>query len=248
MKIKVSVAAMALVLALGACGGGDGNGGTAAVGSEQLQLEPIAAPNNGDWTEVVERTDEGGFRMGNPDARVKLVEFASMTCPACASFSGAASESLKNDYIRTGHVSLEFRNFVRDPADATASLLARCQSPAAFFRFTEQLFAEQSSWMGNMTEQEANAIQAMPPERQVPALAAALELDQFFRRRGVPEAEVNACLSNQQELARLADLTRVANERHGVAATPSFLLNGELLETGADWPRLEARIRGALAR
>jgi protein-disulfide isomerase len=249
MKTKISCAALGLALALGACGeGADTDATTAAAGNQQLQLEPIPAPEGGDWTEVVERTGEGGFRMGNPDAPVKLVEFASMTCPACAAFAKQGSEQLKNDYVRTGHVSFEFRNFVLNGPDAAASLLARCQPPGAFFRLTDQLFAEQQTWLGNMTDEQAARLQQVPPEQQVPALARALELDQFFRRRGMPESEVNACLNNRQELERLAELNQRAIDQHGISGTQSFLINGELVEGVSDWSWLEPRIRAALAQ
>lgn len=247
MKVKFSGAALALLLALGACGQDAGGDATATAGNQQLQLEPIPAPEGGDWTEVVERTDEGGFRMGNPDAPVKLVEFASMTCPHCASFSVQAAEPLR-EYVRGGHVSWEFRNFVLNAPDAAASMLARCQPPQAFFRITDQLFAEQQTWLGNMTQEEAEQIQRLPEPQQIPALARALELDQFFRRRGVPEAEVNSCLADRQQLDRLADLNTQANQDHGVSGTPAFMINGQMVEGVSDWGRLEPRIRAALAR
>jgi protein-disulfide isomerase len=247
MKTQLSGAALALALALGACGQDSGGDATATASNQQLQLEPVPAPEGGDWTEVVERTDDGGFRMGNPDARVKLVEFASMTCPHCATFSAQAAEPLR-EYVRGGHVSWEFRNFVLNAPDAAASMLARCQPPQAFFRITDQLFAEQQTWLGNMTAEEAEQIQRLPEPQQIPALARALELDQFFRRRGVPEAEVNSCLADRQELERLADLNTRAIEQHGVSGTPAFMINGEMLDGISDWGRLEPRIRGALAR
>ena len=72
-------------------------------------------PNNGDWTTIVAQTPEGGFLMGNPNAKVKLVEFGSMTCPHCAEFDETACKPLIDNYVKTGLVSCEFRNFVRDP-------------------------------------------------------------------------------------------------------------------------------------
>ena len=64
--------------------------------------------------------------MGNPNAEVKLVEFGSMTCPHCAEFDEQGGKPLIDNYVKNGQVSFEFRNFVRDPFDMTASLIARC--------------------------------------------------------------------------------------------------------------------------
>ena len=81
----------ALVLLLAGCDGQSGNvSSTAAVA-----LTPIPAPNGGDWAEVVEQTADG-FRMGNPNAPVKLVEYASPTCSHCAEFSEQGAPALTN--------------------------------------------------------------------------------------------------------------------------------------------------------
>ena len=61
---------------------------------------------------VIAATPEGGFRLGNPDAKVKLLEFASLTCPHCGDFHAAAFETIKTKYVASGNVSYEFRNFV----------------------------------------------------------------------------------------------------------------------------------------
>ena len=72
--------------------------------------------------------------MGNPDAPVKLVEYASLTCPHCARISPTkATAALRDTYVRSGQVSWEFRHFLLNAPDLALSLLARCQPPAAFF-------------------------------------------------------------------------------------------------------------------
>ena len=65
-----------------------------------------------DWTQTVARTPEGGFRMGNPDAPVKMIEYLSLTCPHCAAISrGERRDALIRDYVRSGRVSIEYRNY-----------------------------------------------------------------------------------------------------------------------------------------
>mgnify|MGYP006198293023 CR=1 FL=1 len=149
MKALISSGALSLALLLGGCGD-DGATNAAAVGNDAAPLEQIAAPN-GDWTEVVTQTEAGGYLMGNPDAPVKLVEYASLTCPACANFSTTATEKLRNEYVKSGQVSWEFRNFVLNPIDLGVSMLVRCQGAAPFFRSIEQLYATQEEWLGRFS-------------------------------------------------------------------------------------------------
>lgn len=247
MKAQISAGAIALALLLSGCGREEGNLAAAAAG-DNAPLEQIPAPNNGDWTEVVQQTEEGGYLMGNPDAPVKVVEYASMTCPHCRAFAMEGMPELKNEYVRSGQVAFEFRNFILNAPDAAASILARCQPPAAFFRVTDQLLEQQQEWSGNIDEAEAPRIQSLPPDQQLPALARAMELDTFFARRGMPATAFNQCIGNQQAAERLAQMNKVAGEEHGIQGTPSFLINGELAEGASDWATLEPRIRAALRR
>src|SRR6476620_2090717 len=99
-----------------------------------------------DWSLVVSPTPEGGFVMGNPNAKVKLIEYGSMTCPHCAHFDEEATPALIDKFVKTGDVSFEFRNFVRDAMDVSASLVARCGGAKRFFPVTRAMFKDQKSW------------------------------------------------------------------------------------------------------
>ena len=147
MKAFTGSAVAALALMLAGCGSDDA-ASNAQVADQNFQVEQIAAPNGGDWTQVVSETPQGGFVMGNPQARVRVVEFGSFTCPHCAAFSEEGAPALIDKYVKSGQVSFEFRNFIRDSADLAAALLARCNGPAAFFPLTDQIFAAQEEWLG----------------------------------------------------------------------------------------------------
>src|SRR3712207_4076107 len=123
MKATHLLCAAAAVLASAACNADKGN----ASGSAQAQSElpAVKRPANGDWSQVVIRTPEGGFLMGNPQAKIRLVEFGSMTCPHCREFDETGVQPLINNYVKNGQVAFEFRNYVRDAFDLTASLIAR---------------------------------------------------------------------------------------------------------------------------
>ena len=244
MKTGFSVMTLAVALILAGCGESGGNLNEAAANSN-APLPQIPAPNNGDWTQVVSQTEEGGFLMGNPDAPVKLVEYASMTCPACARFSAEATEPLRDTYVRSGQVSWEFRNLLRDGPDAAMAVLARCQAPEAYFRTVDQLFAQQQELLGAIDDQEAQRIGPLPPEQQVAPIARAMDLDTFFARRGMPEARFNECLSNAQEIQRLTDVTSRAVSEYQVQGTPTFFINGEKVEA-SQWDALQPQLRAAV--
>ena len=244
MKAFTGSAVAAFALMLAGCGSDDGAGNVQSADAN-FQVEQIAAPN-GDWTQTVSPTPEGGFIMGNPNAKVKVVEFGSMTCSHCAAFSEEGAPKLVDKYVKSGQVSFEFRNFIRDSADLAAALLARCNGPAAFFPLTEQLFAGQQEWIAKA--------QSLTPEQQQQLTASAqpaaefgkvLGLDQFVRVRGVPEAKAQACLADQAQVQRLVQGTEAAGKQYEISGTPSFLINNKLAEA-SDWKSLEPLLQAAL--
>ena len=211
-------------------------------------VQTVERPASGDWSEAVTATNEGGFVMGNPDAEVKVVEFGSMTCPACAGFDEAGLPPLIEKYVKPGRVSFEFRNYVRDPYDITAALIARCNGAKTFFPLTRALFSSQREWTGKLQQapaEQMQALQSMPPERQFATIANLAGLQQFAAMRGVPTAKSGQCLADQNEINRLVQMNSDAASQYGVAGTPSFLINGKLLETPG-YQGLEPAIQEAL--
>lgn len=249
MKSSLGAGALVLVLMLAGCGGGDGNNAGAAAGNNAGPITPIAAPNNSDWTQVVTQTADGGVRMGNPDAPVKLLEYASITCGHCAAFSNDASERLKNEYVRSGRVSWEYRPFMVFPTDPGIFMLLRCQPPTAFFQLAEQLYRDHPNWsarLQSMTEAQAAQLESMPPAQRAAALVDVVGLREFFRQRAMPEARINSCLANTQDLDRLTAITQRAASEENVSGTPTFFINGEVVPNVSDWRSLEPILRGSI--
>ena len=201
------------------------------------------------WTEVVAMTPEGGIRMGNPDAKVKLVEFASLTCPHCRDFHEAAMTTLKSKYVASGNVSYEFRNFVLNGPDYAASLLARCQGPGPFFGLLNAFYADQASWVEpftKLTPDDQKRLQGLPQDRQIAALAEAGKLDAYVRTRGIPKARFDQCLIDPAAVKTLADLRTQATETYKLTGTPGFVINGVTQAETYDWKTLEPKLQAAL--
>ena len=235
----------AAALALAGCDKGADN--SAAPSSNTASAAAVPAPNGGDWTTVVSTTPEGGFLMGNPNAPVKLVEYLSLTCPHCADFEEKGFPKLRDEYVKKGTVSLEVRNYVRDPIDMTASLVSRCGGPEPYFAMTEQVFAQQAGMfdkMQKLPQSEIQRLQSAPPAEQFKGLAALLGIDQFARQRGIPQAKLDACFSDQASVDKLVDMQKKANDLQ-IPGTPAFILNGKLLESVGTWETLEPKLKEA---
>ena len=246
MKPGLFLTVAAAAFAVSGC---DGESGREASGNAAPAVAPVPPPEGGDWTQVVSKTAEGGFVMGNPNASVKLVEFASMTCPHCAEFEENGAPKLIENYVKTGNVSYEFRNFIRDPYDLAAALIARCNGEKGFFPLTHAMFEGQQDWIGRLQQvpaEQQQALATMGPEQQFLTIARMADLQSWAAQRGVPTAKSTSCLTNKGEIDQLVQMTSAAVSDHNVPGTPGFLINGELVEGVAGWEALEPKLRDAL--
>lgn len=208
-----------------------------------------AAPVARDWSKTVAMTPAGGFRMGNPAAKVKLVEYGSMTCPHCAQFANEDEARLVAKYVKSGKVAFEFRNYVMNPYDIAASLTARCGGAPRFFGITHRLYSTQKDWIGAIQATDAGkmqAIGALPPGQQVAAIADLAGFTRLAASHGIPAARLKACLASQKNLDQLVAMRNAASFVEG---TPTFLINGTKVaftNDGTLWQQLDSKIGAAL--
>lgn len=202
-----------------------------------------------DWTTMVVATPEGGWRIGNPDARVKVVEFASFSCGVCKAFHDAGKKPLMANYVKSGDVSFEFRPFMLNVYDFAATLLATCEGPERSAVWADELYGNYDAWVqpfAKLTEADLNPLRALPANQQVKALAEAGGFDDFARARGMGKAKFDACLIDQPRLQKKIDAQQAAQQKYDIQGTPTFLINGKKAE-GTGWPQIEAQIKAALA-
>lgn len=238
------VAALGAVLAVGACNSEKKDSKPINPEAASIKVDP---PKSGNWTEVVNPTPQGGFLMGNPDAKVKLIEYASITCPHCAEFSEAATEPLSTNYVKGGQVSWEYRPYLLFPTDPGIFSLLKCQGAKTFFPLTEQLYANQRDWgtkVQSLSPAQQQQIQSLPPQQATAALIKATGVDTFLRMRGMPQSKIDSCLADQNIVPQLLATTQLGQEE-GVTGTPNFFINGEKLDAGT-WAALEPEIKKAL--
>ncbi len=113
----------------------------------------VAAPRP--WTSVAAPAAQGSYVIGNPAAKVKLVEYASYTCPHCGHFARDSAPVLKGKMIASGSLSLEIRSSIHDRYDLVAAMLARCSGAAVFPKLHEALFARQEQWLQRAVDYDA---------------------------------------------------------------------------------------------
>jgi protein-disulfide isomerase len=238
--------AAAPLFALAACGGGGDGTNSDAPAAPVAAVQP---PAGQEWTQVVSKTPEGGFVMGNPNAPLKLVEYGSRSCPTCGLFGRTGMEPLENKYVKTGKVSYEFRDYpVHGAPDLGMSTLGRCVSESAFFPILEQTYINQQQFEEKLGSPEAQALfqqlQGKSPTEVATAWADYLGYIDFVQQRGVTEQAAKACLSDPKNVQAVVDMAQKGSE-NGVTGTPTFFLNGEKLENTITWEQLEARLKAA---
>lgn len=234
-----------LALALSGCAD-DADETGAPVGEP---IEAIPAPEGSSWTEVVNVSDEGGYVLGNPEAPLKLVEYGSLTCPACASFAETGMKPLVEDYVSTGTVSFEFRSFlIHGSLDLALTRLIGCSTPEAAIPLADQVWANlrEIQERAYANQDALQAISSLPENERFVRFGEIAGLYDFFAARGISEDQARACLADFESLERLAKYSE-KYAADGINRTPTFVLNGRTLDA-SNWSQLEPVLQRAGAR
>ena len=246
-----SIFVTALAIALAACGG---NGAVSNDNDTRAaSIKNVPPPTGKQWSEVVVKTAQG-FRMGNPQAPLKLVEYGSRTCPACGAFGREAMQPLERTYVATGRLSYEFREFmVHGPPDLAASLLGICVGTDPFFVVLEQMYQNQASYLEKQQAAMNDPAFLEATRDKEPGVVATLWAEKmglvdFVKQRGVPEAKARTCLSDPVAIAGLTKITGDASDSGLATGTPTFILNDAPMPGVTSWSQLEPLIRNAGAR
>jgi protein-disulfide isomerase len=185
--------------------------------------------------------------MGNPDAKVKLIEYGSLACPHCRHFEETGFAPLIQKYVRTGRVSYEFRNLLINGPDISISLLARCSGPANFFAMSKYVYDAQPQWqkkLEDMSDVDKAALAKMTTQQQIARYAEIAGMGQMAARFGVGAEKAKKCLADPAGLQKLLDMSKAA-ESSGVNHTPTFFINGKMSDS-ATWEELEPELKQAL--
>lgn len=143
--------------------------------------------------------------IGNPDAPVRIDEYASLTCGHCAHFHNETYKELKKEFIDTGKVYFVFNAFPLNAPAMMASKISRCLPEARYEKFVSLLFATQENWAFSSDYK--------------------LKLEQNARLAGLNKEAFDACAKNTKIERALSAKMKSASEQHNVRSTPTFVLN-----------------------
>ncbi len=176
-----------------------------------------------DTTAIVEMT------MGPADAKVTIVEYASFTCPHCATFHKGPFKQLKADFIDPGQVRFIYRDVYFDRLGLWASMVARCGGPEKFFGITDLIYEQQRDWIG-----EGDPVQVADNLRKLGKVA------------GLGEDQVNACLADEDKAKTLVAWFQGHAQADNINSTPTLMINGEQ-HSNMPYSDLKPLIEGLLA-
>ncbi|CAM5191006.1 disulfide bond formation protein DsbA [Bosea thiooxidans] len=157
-------------------------------------------------TKMPEAGPLGDVWLGSPDAKVTIIEYASLTCSHCAHFHAEAWPELKKKYIDTGKVRFTLREFPLDPLATAGFMLSRCNGNEKFYPMTDLLFAQQRNWA--FTEKPVDALSAL------------------VKQAGFTQESFEACLK-RQDIYDAVTVVKDGGAKAGVDSTPTFFINGQ---------------------
>jgi protein-disulfide isomerase len=144
--------------------------------------------------------------LGNPDAPITIIEYASLTCPHCAHFTNEVLPELKKKWIDTGKAKLVLREFPLDEPALRAAMIARCAPPDRFYAYVDALFATQDKWVMAKDYREA--------------------LARIVKLGGMRQDEFDNCLKNTNLENKILEERLAASKELDVNSTPTFFING----------------------
>jgi protein-disulfide isomerase len=149
--------------------------------------------------------------MGDADAPIELIEYASYTCPHCASFHTNVFEKLKENYIDTGKVRFVYREVYFDKYGLWAAMVARCGGDLRYFGIQGMLYEQQQDWIAGGKD----------------AMEIVENLRVIGKKAGLSDAELDACMNDgDMAQAMVAKFEKEVAE-YDVSGTPTLIINGE---------------------
>ena len=172
-----------------------------------MSVLPAAAQDASD----IDTSSIPEMALGNPDADVTVVEYASFTCPHCASFHAGAFKDLKKDFIDTGKINFIYREVYFDRQGLWAAIVARCgeEPENRFFGIADMIYENQAAWARQNDPQDIVA-----------------SLRRYGKTAGLTDSQLDACFTDSDNAQKLYARYLQQAEEDGVNSTPTFIING----------------------
>lgn len=222
--------------------------GVAAVLGLVAVATPALADSKPNWNVTVAVAEDGTHTLGNPDAKVKISEFVSYTCPHCANFQKEAEAPLRLAYVQPGTVSVRIVHFIRDTVDLNVAMLVNCGDPAGFFARHHIFLQSQDQWLDKiqaMTDAQKARWNGEDFATSMRAITSDMGFYEVMEHRGYSRVEVDRCLADTA-VARKLLAQKEEGLRLGIPGTPSFMINGAVSDDAYDWRTLDNAIKARL--
>jgi len=197
--------------------------GSAPALAQNKVVEP-PAPNG---TVADLKLTDKEYAMGPADAKVVIVEYASLTCPHCARFHTAVLPDIKKEFVDTGKVRYIYRDFPLDRLALGAAMVARCAGRDNFFGFIDTFYAAQGQW-----SRASNPISA---------------LGNLAKLGGMSQTKFEACLKDVETQNGILQQRLEASNEFKVQATPTVFVNGERYGGGMTLDQMRTLLNRKLA-
>lgn len=166
--------------------------------------------------------------LGAEDAPVTMIEYASFTCPHCATFHQSVMPQIQENFVETGRVKVIYREVYFDRPGLWASMIARCAGPDRYFGVVDLLYQSQASW-----------------SRATDAPAVMEQLSAIGRQAGLTDAAMEECMQDRDFAQALVTWFQDNAIEHAIDSTPSFIIDGEKVGN-LPYPEMERRLNAAL--
>lgn len=166
--------------------------------------------------------------LGNAEAPVTVVEYASLTCDHCKRFHLEVFPRLKEAYIDTGKVRFVYRHFPLDRVGMMASTLAECVPRIRFFGLIEMLFRSHDGWAHSQDPKAG--------------------LTQIGLLAGISRPAFEACLADEKLSTAIVEELRLGQQQHNVNSTPTFIIGDTVIRGARSYDDIAKAIAKAAAR
>ncbi len=219
------------------------------LGASLLAISAIAIVGAGkNWITQIER-GAAFHTVGSPDAALTVADFSSYTCSHCGNFARTGGEVMKLAYVGPGKTRVEIRHVIRNPIDLTATLAAWCGPKEKFLGNHAAIMFAQDDWLekaGSATQSQQQRWVSGPIPGRMRAIASDLGFYEIFEQRGYDRPTLDQCLADTQMMDTLIGATMADAETYGIRGTPSFAIDGKLLDATHSWESLQPQIQASL--
>ncbi|WP_321397648.1 DsbA family protein [Emcibacter sp.] len=186
--------------------------------------------------------------LGDADAPVEVIEYASTTCPHCAHFSNEVWPDLEKKYVETGKVRYIFRHFMLNAIDMDASIISRCAAEKRYYPLLSLIFKKQNSWYQPKKYRELVDQYGQETGFKMFSSQTRDEVIKVARMAGVSQADADRCLADTAIRDYLINSYKEGIEKYEVNSTPTFIINGVKHEGGYNFEDFDKAISDALKK